>query len=369
MRLRPNELVRVHVYEPRWYHLNITGSTEGDIEREFCVTGEQMLQIGEASTRATVVNVGLTAFEAATLFVPVGRIAGVATRPLLRAGQTGLSAAMIGTAEVAPTALAGVASRTMVTVIEEQVERQVVGQAIWQTVSRTVVQAAERGIVETAAPRVAAVTAPRVGTGIVGNVVGTGVAATAIDVAGGAVRPAVTPIPHIPIAGAEEILLSEAEYRAALEMTFPSQFANHIARTVDGIGQRAAQRAVANPQFVTAVQSGDWTLAGTLFHSAAAQEARALPASALPSGWVIEAERVIEAGAGGSRADVLLRGPTGQIIEFDWKTTGRSALSYGSRREMTRHAGQITTNIGGTLTSQESRSWVDYVRAFLPGLI
>jgi len=116
---------------------------------------------------------------------------------------------------------------------------------------------------------------------------------------------------------------------------------------VDGIGQRAAARVVADPRFVQAVQSGNRTLAGTLFHSAAAQEARAIPASALPPGWVIDAELVIQAGAGGSRVDILLRGPAGQIIEYDWKTTGRSALSYGSRREMTRHAGQITTNIGG----------------------
>jgi hypothetical protein len=255
-----------------------------------------------------------------------------------------------------------------VTVVEGQVERQVVGQTIRQTVAQTIVQTAERGAAEAAVPQVAAVAAPRVTAGGASNIIGAGAATTGMEVAGGAVRPAVTPTPRAPIAGAEEILLSEAEYRTALEMVFPSQFANHLARTVDGIGQRAAQRAVANPQFVAAVQSGNWTLAGTLFHSAAAQEARALPASALPSGWVIEAERVIQTGAGGSRADVLLRGPAGQIVEFDWKTTGRSALSYGSRREMTRHAGQITTNIGGALTTQESRSWIDYVQSLLPGV-
>jgi hypothetical protein len=82
-------------------------------------------------------------------------------------------------------------------------------------------------------------------------------------------------------------------------------------------------------RFVAAVQSGNRTLAGTLFHSAAAREARALPASALPGG---------------------------------------SALSYGSRREMTRHAGQLITNIGGQLTRQESRSWIDYVRPLMPNV-
>ena len=162
--------------------------------------------------------------------------------------------------------------------------------------------------------------------------------------------------------------VSQAEYEAALRLTFPGQYAHELAVTVDGIGNRAAQRAVANPQFVAAAQSGNWALAGTLFHSAAAQEARALPASALPTGWVIEAERVIQAGAGGSRADVLLHGPAGDIVEFDWKTSGRSALSSGSRQEMSRHAGQISTNIAGQLTTQESRSWIDYVRALLPGI-
>ncbi len=116
------------------------------------------------------------------------------------------------------------------------------------------------------------------------------------------------------------------------------------------------------------MQSGNWRLAGTLFHSAAAREARSLPPSALPPGWIIQAEHVIQSGAGGSRADILLRGPAGELVEFDWKTTGRSALSSGSRSEMARHAGQITANISGTLTTQQSRSWVDYMRPLMPGV-
>lgn len=83
---------------------------------------------------------------------------------------------------------------------------------------------------------------------------------------------------------------------------------------------------------------------------------------------MIEAERTIQAGLGGSRADILIRGPAGEIIEYDWKTTGRSAISSQSRREMARHAGQITSNIGGTLTTQESKSWVDFVRPLLHGV-
>lgn len=171
-----------------------------------------------------------------------------------------------------------------------------------------------------------------------------------------------------PIAGAEEIRVSDQEYLEAMGMVFPGRFFNRFVRVTDGIGDRAAQRAVSNPQFVFAVQNGNWPLAGTLFHSAAAQEVRNLPASALPAGWVIEAERTIQAGLGGSRADILISGPNGEIIEYDWKTTGRSAISFQARREMSRHAGQITSNIGGTLVTQESKSWVDFVRPLLHGV-
>lgn len=170
------------------------------------------------------------------------------------------------------------------------------------------------------------------------------------------------------VQGAEEIRVGQADYESALGRVFPSQFLNQITRTMDDVGNRAAQNVAASPLFVQAVENRNWKLAGTLFHSAAAREARALPAAALPPGWTIQAEHVIQAGKGGSRADILLRGPAGELIEIDWKTTGRSALSSQSREEMTRHAGQIAVNVGGTLTTQQSRSWVDFVRPLLPGL-
>jgi hypothetical protein len=172
----------------------------------------------------------------------------------------------------------------------------------------------------------------------------------------------------LPIEGATEVRVAQAEFEAALGHVFPAQSLDQVTRAIDGIGNAAAQGAVANPQFVAAVQSGNWPLAGTLFHSAAAKEARVLPPSALPAGWRIQAEHTIQAGVGGSRVDILLSGPTGQLIEFDWKTTGRSALSSKARQEMARHAGQISTNIGGALSTQESRSWIDFVRPLLPGV-
>jgi hypothetical protein len=175
-------------------------------------------------------------------------------------------------------------------------------------------------------------------------------------------------IVRAPIAGAAEVRLAEAEYEAALKHVFPSHFLNPITRMVEGIGQRAASRAIDNPRFIQAVQQRNWTLAGTLFHSAAAAVAGALPASALPPGWKLEAERTLQSGLGGSRADVLLQGPSNEVVEFDWKTSGRSALSTSSRNEMIRHAGHIATNIGGTLTVQESRAWIDFVREVRPDL-
>ncbi|HKC17432.1 MAG TPA: hypothetical protein VKC11_12075 [Steroidobacteraceae bacterium] len=170
-----------------------------------------------------------------------------------------------------------------------------------------------------------------------------------------------------PIEGALETKLSETEYRAALGQVFPSQYVNRVARTVDAIGQRAALRVAQNPEFVAALQSGDRMTAGNIFHSAAAEEIGVLPSDALPPGWSITAEEVIRSGQGGSRTDVLLRGPQSEVVEFDWKTTGGSALIKKSRDQMIKHAGQITVKLGRSLTVQESRSWVDYVRPVLPG--
>lgn len=171
-----------------------------------------------------------------------------------------------------------------------------------------------------------------------------------------------------PIAGAIEVRLTKAQYEAALQNVFPSHYLNPITQIVDVIGRKAARRAVANPQFIQAIQQRNWTLAGTLFHSAAAVEARAVPVAALPPGWKLNAERTLQSGLGGSRVDILLLGPDGQVVEYDWKTRAISALSTSSRREMTRHAGHIATNVGGTLTVQESRTWIDFVRERRPDL-
>jgi hypothetical protein len=166
----------------------------------------------------------------------------------------------------------------------------------------------------------------------------------------------------------KEIRLSQEEYRTALSRVFPAHHLDPLARTVDDIGQRAAERLADDPNFLRALLKRDWKTAGNMFHDAAKREARALTPGSLPPGWQLTAEETIQSGKGGSRLDLFLRGPAGERIEFDWKTSGMSALSSDARKEMAKHAGQIVVKTGGKVISQESRSWVDYVRAYFPSV-
>jgi hypothetical protein len=156
--LSPDEAVRVHVYQPPWYLPNITGSTRGDSEYEFCVTAEQMLQVAQACSTATLVNIGLTAFEGATVFVPVGRV----MQPFVGTGRTVLASFMIGTAEAVP-AITGAELNIAVTVVEEQITTEVVGQTLNRTVAQTLVQTAKVGAAQSA-PEAVAATVPALTT-------------------------------------------------------------------------------------------------------------------------------------------------------------------------------------------------------------
>lgn len=152
VRLKPNEIVRVHTYEPRWYHLNITGSTSGDKEEEFCATGMHMLEIAERSTRRTVMNIGLTVVDAVFIVLPVGRLAAMIGRPILqaagRASRNLAIAVMLGLRDASPTALAGIASRSSMVVIEQQAVDQVASRAISQTVSYATVEFSEQALAQ-----------------------------------------------------------------------------------------------------------------------------------------------------------------------------------------------------------------------------
>jgi len=167
-------------------------------------------------------------------------------------------------------------------------------------------------------------------------------------------------------AGAVEIRMTAQEYEAALRHVFPSHALNRTASMIDGIAANAAQTVSKDPRFLSAWATNDMKTAGNIFHSFAAQEARTIPPSAVADGWTLTAERTIKSGKGGSRADIFLEGPDKEIIEIDWKTTGTSALA--SKSQMAKHAGHIRVELGGKLTVQESRSWVDYVRPLLPWL-
>lgn len=187
--LRPDEIVHVHLYElPHWYSTNITGSTDGDVETEFEATGEQMLKIADASTTATLLNIGLTVVDAASLFLPAGKVVGAAVRPL----RTGLAAAVVGTADVAPTAFAGTASHAAVTFVDEQAT-QIAGRAASQTVTNAAVQGSEAAA-STAVTSIVPKAIPAAATGAA-DVAGRGALATAADTAGSALVKAATPRP------------------------------------------------------------------------------------------------------------------------------------------------------------------------------
>jgi hypothetical protein len=217
------------------------------------------------------------------------------------------------------------------------------------------------------APAVAPAAAPAVAPAVAPAAAPAVAPTIAPAIAPAAVSPGGAAITLAPIAGATNITLSQSAYADALRLTYPSMYANQIMVLVDQIGEAAAVRAMANPRFVAAMNAGNATLAGTFFHSAAATVANNLPPGSLPPGWTLVAEDVVQSGAGGSRIDLLFRGPNGERVEVDWKTSGGSALSTGSRAQMIRHAGQILANLGGTLSAQQSRSWMQIIRRYWIG--
>lgn len=188
VRLHPDEIVRVHTYEPRWYHLNITGSTSGDIENEFCVTGEQMLEIARGSTNRTLLNIGLTGLDAALFFVPVGRIAAFLGRPVMqvvgRSSRNLAMAVMLGMREASPTAFAGIASRTGTVIVEQQAVSQIGGRAVTQTVGYATVEFSEQAVTRVATTATARGVADVGGERLATSAVARTVTVTMVDAAG-----------------------------------------------------------------------------------------------------------------------------------------------------------------------------------------
>ena len=165
----------------------------------------------------------------------------------------------------------------------------------------------------------------------------------------------------------QTIRLSPEQYAQALSFVLPGSALNPISTIIETVAAKAAAAVVKDARFQAAWNADNMRLAGTLFHSAAANELRALPPSKLPPGWSISAEKTLKSGAGGGRADVFIEGPQGELIEIDWKTTGLSALSSRTQTQMAKHQGQVKAlKNGATLTAQQSRSWIDYVLPLMP---
>lgn len=184
--LRPDETVHVHLYElPHWYSPNITGSTDGDIETELVATGEQMLKVANASTTATMLNIGLTVVDAASLFLPTGKLVSAVGRPL----RTGLAAAVIGTADVAPTAFTQTASHVATTLVDESAT-QTIGTATTHAVQSAAVQGSEQA----AAPVVSSIIPAAASTGL-SSTATQGATSAVVNQTGSAVVQALTPNP------------------------------------------------------------------------------------------------------------------------------------------------------------------------------
>ena len=166
MRLQPNELVRVRLYD-------VGG------EPVQCTTGEGMLALSRATDRATFISILATSLEAVMFFVPVGGLAmaaGRAVRPYV-------AAAMIGMGRAAPTALELAASRTAVTAVERRAVAGVVQQAMTRTMTRPATQALEQAAVRESTGAVTRAALPSATRGLAIEAAGRGTGVAAIEAA------------------------------------------------------------------------------------------------------------------------------------------------------------------------------------------
>ena len=152
-----------------------------------------------------------------------------------------------------------------------------------------------------------------------------------------------------------------------LRVSFSEEFALTISELVDDIGQAAAKAAVEDSSFTSHLANKNFSAAGSLFHSYARQAALKMKAR-LPEGWKMYAEEIRFDGAGNEiRPDVYFRGPCNELIIFDWKTSGRSALR--SIDQLDDYMGALSWHHnGGQVITAQSVSWADYVRPLMkPG--
>jgi hypothetical protein len=221
--------------------------------------------------------------------------------------------------------------------------------------------------------------------------------------------PEIADAPGAPSAQPEILRMTVAEYDRALDRVFPSYELDDLARFIDDIGQEAGSKGrrgsevpgrVCERRYAYRRSPVPWlqrTSSGLptgLPTPDAAVGNRGRPIDnrpqvanlpynarriavcektkwhwtgnrSFPSGWVGNAEEAIRSGKGGSRADLLFQ-RSGAAADFDWKTSGRSALSDRSVTQLDRHAAQMAKpvaegGLGLTPARVESRSWQDYV--------
>jgi hypothetical protein len=171
-RLDPAERVRLHVYDPPWYLPNITGSTWGDREFEIELPAERLVELSGASRTATLKQIGLSLVEGASMGVPWGRL----LEPLVQSARPFAAAAMIGTADVAPSATGAVTSRAAIGAVERGLTSTIVTQRATSTVAQAVVPASERLVTGIA---------PAVPTGALPyGAIGTGLAVAGLEAGG-----------------------------------------------------------------------------------------------------------------------------------------------------------------------------------------
>lgn len=136
IRLKPNEIVRVHIYEPRWWDQNITGDTKGwivdDVETEICATADDMLELSARSHREMLWNVAFTGVDALTTVLPVGKLLEPLTKPLAQSGSRAarilVTSILMGLERA--DFLPGAATRATVALVEYSAVKQVAGHAV-----------------------------------------------------------------------------------------------------------------------------------------------------------------------------------------------------------------------------------------------
>ena len=147
-----------------------------------------MLKIGEMSDSAVKWNAALTVVDALSLIVPVGKLASIIGKPAMqvvsRGGRTIAAAMMLGLRDAAPTAFAGIASRSATVFVEEQVVDQVASRAISQTANHAIIEFAQQPLGQ-AATRAAGAAAEDVGSGVATRTFAQTVKVTIIDAGGG----------------------------------------------------------------------------------------------------------------------------------------------------------------------------------------